>query len=98
MYPAAALRCWKLPHTGSKTDPAVLDALVRAIRSHCPWLQADAAAWTTLERNDHALDALLSALVGRASAMGAVGDIPRDDRPAAEGWIHLPTGALADLV
>lgn len=98
VYPAAALRCWRLPLAGPKTDPAVLQGRVGAIRADCPWLRADDAEWNTLATNDHALDAFLSALVGRAIAIKAVGDLPRDDRPAVEGWIHFPTGALADLM
>jgi len=98
VYPAAALRCWRLPHVGPKTDSVVLQGRVGAIRAECPWLRAGDAEWNMLAANDHALDALLSALVGRAVAIGAVGDLPRDDRPAVEGWIHLPTGTLRDLV
>jgi predicted nuclease with RNAse H fold len=98
VYPAAALRCWKLPRVGPKTDPAVLHGRIGAIRAECPWLQAGDAEWNILTTNDHALDAFLSALVGRAIAIGAAGDPPPDDRPAVEGWIHLPTGDLADLV
>lgn len=98
VYPAAALRCWNLPHVGPKTDRAVLRRRVHAIRDRCPWLEVDDPTCNAFETNDHAFDALLGALVGRAVAIGAVGDIPRDHRPAVEGWIHLPTGALADLV
>jgi hypothetical protein len=98
VYPAAALRCWKLPRVGPKTEPAVLHGRIGAIRAKCPWLQAGDAEWNILTTDDHALDALVSALVGRAIAIGAAGDPPPDDRPAVEGWIHLPTGDLADLV
>lgn len=91
VYPAAARVTFGLP---------AKPALAGAIHERCPWLDADDTAWDALETNDHAVDALVCALVGRAIAIGAVGEIPRADRPTAEreGWIQLPTGRLEDLV
>lgn len=49
----------------------------------------------TLKRctaTDHALDALVSALVARAQALGLTHPVPdgADGQVAREGWIHLP--------
>jgi hypothetical protein len=50
--------------------------------------------------SDHALDALICALVGRAIVAGCSAEVPPELRSAAEreGWIHVPTGELAALV
>jgi hypothetical protein len=48
--------------------------------------------------HDHALDALVAALVARAVSVGLT-DSPElvDDQISREGWIHLPMAPLADL-
>lgn len=49
-------------------------------------------------RSDHVFDAVVSAVLARAAALGRT--IPPDDLAVAgrEGWIALPTCALSDLV
>jgi hypothetical protein len=100
VYPAAALRCWSLPYSGSKHEASVRQERIGAIRTACPWLEGSQAEWTALAVNDHALDALICALVGRAIVVGSVGEIPPARRSTAEreGWIHLPTGDMTALV
>ena len=46
----------------------------------------------TFLASDHALDALVCALVARAAALGLVESVPERDREAArlEGWMALP--------
>jgi hypothetical protein len=48
--------------------------------------------------HDHALDALVAALVARAVSLGLTDSLGlEDDQISREGWIHLPTSPLADL-
>jgi predicted nuclease with RNAse H fold len=100
VYPAASLKIWGLPWRGYKTarNQVALGAVVDRLQQAAPWL--DLGGYEELcRRSDHALDAVVAALTARA----AVGDqVCRPDErelPAArtEGWIAVPTGALADL-
>jgi hypothetical protein len=96
VYPAAALRRWGLPTSGYKDDPAALTA---ALRASVPWLGMDESDWDRCARSDHALDALVCALVTRAVTLGLTswpGDADREVA-AAEGWIHVPTCPLDAL-
>jgi predicted nuclease with RNAse H fold len=99
VYPAGALRVWGLPATGYKgvRGAPVRAEIVAGIRHRCPWLAVDQAA---LLRRDHDLDALLCALVARAVATGRTHRPPPDvaEIAAREGWIHLPTCRLEDLL
>jgi predicted nuclease with RNAse H fold len=94
VYPGAALRRWGLAAKGYKRDAAVRARLVDA-------LGVDGADRDALARSDHALDALLSAMVARAAALGLTEPPPDDLDPAViarEGWIHLPrVGSLSAL-
>ncbi len=95
VYPAAALRRWGLPCTGYKrTKPAC-----RAVREQIlASLIVKASPRISDEHrklcvsHDHALDALVAALVARAHAVGFCDPIPEDSLAAAqiEGWIALP--------
>lgn len=101
-YPAAALRHWGLPSRAYKragNGPArrdLVDALLRAV----PWLTVAGDDRDLLVRSDDALDAVVCALVARASLLGAVSrPAPAEIEIAAvEGWIAVPTGPLADLM
>jgi predicted nuclease with RNAse H fold len=98
-YPAAALLLWRLPHRGYKdlTGSAVRARLVDELLTAAPWLSVDDPA--RLRVSDHYLDALVSALVALAAKVGHTlapvhGQVALARR---EGWIHLPTGTLAEL-
>jgi predicted nuclease with RNAse H fold len=99
VYPAGALRAWKMPATGYKgvAGVAVRGQLVDELVRRCAWLSCDVAQ---LLRRDHDLDALLSALVGRAIATGRTQAPSGEQADAAsrEGWIHLPTCPPEELV
>jgi hypothetical protein len=104
VYPAAALVAWGdhgLHPAGYKTGPgarAARRALVVALGAR-PWLRLPAAAAAECERTDHALDALLAALVTRAAERGLTHapQTPEDDRLArVEGWIHVPVPGSLD--
>lgn len=100
-YPAAALRHWGLPSRAYKraaNGPARRE-LVRALLGAAPWLTVADDDRDLLIRSDDALDAVVCALVARASLLGAVTrPAPADVEIAAEeGWIAVPTGELSDL-
>jgi hypothetical protein len=101
VYPAAALLLWDIPRRAYKRADAegrsARAALLRALGRRAPWLAWERARAACLD-TDHALDAVLAALVTRAAATGRT--VPPPDAiareaAAAEGWIHLPADGLA---
>jgi predicted nuclease with RNAse H fold len=95
VYPAAALKQWRLPSTGykgtSKAEPRA--KLVQQLRDRTrTWLTASDDVWHDCEKSDDVLDALVAALVARAAATGHCDPIPLAMVATArrEGWIHLP--------
>lgn len=97
-YPAAALSMWGIPREGYKDADsagvtrrrAMLDALAGA--SGREWLRMTDEVRERYVATDHALDALVCALVARAAMLGLVDEVPPDDIGAAraEGWIAVP--------
>lgn len=107
-YPAAALRCWELPSRGYKAQApqararteSVRAGIIAALRAACPWLMLTDAQWNACRASHDRLDALICALVARATATGAVRAPAHEQADIArrEGWIQLPTcGSLASL-
>ncbi|HEY7173638.1 MAG TPA: DUF429 domain-containing protein [Micromonosporaceae bacterium] len=104
VYPAAAMRRWGLTAAGYKATrvraEAALDRLVADLRAAAPWLDLPDATWAHCRRTDHAFDAVIASLVTRAVARGlTIRPGTDEDRSlaAVEGWIHVPTGDIADL-
>jgi predicted nuclease with RNAse H fold len=100
VYPAAALRHWHLTHRGYKgpANRSVREGLVDQVLTAAPWLELGEHA-DTCRSSDHALDAVLCALVARATALGATDPPgPHGSTAALEGWIHVPTVPLEALV
>jgi predicted nuclease with RNAse H fold len=100
VYPAASLKVWGLPWRGYKTakNQAALGVVVDHLKEAAPWL--DLGGHEELCRHsDHALDAVVAALTARAAVRDQVCRPDERELPAArtEGWIAIPTGALADL-
>ena len=97
-YPAAALLTWGLPHRGYKgaANQAARDAVVDGLLASAPWLDLGTHA-EIVRSSDHALDAVLCALVARARQRGLTEPAADVDLARREGWIHVPTGPLADL-
>ena len=98
VYPAAALRAWRQPTAGYKTDPVKREALVASLVAGTPWLD-----WSSFDaacsRDHDALDAVVCALVAGAVVLGRTVPPGADELDLAdeEGWIHLPDGSfLAD--
>lgn len=102
-YPAGALRVWGLTskgYKGTKADNRVrCTALTAELSARCGPLATTAAA--ALDGcDDDALDAFICALIARAAALGLTQRPEAEDLAAArrEGWIHLPTVTLDDLI
>jgi predicted nuclease with RNAse H fold len=101
VYPAAGLKLWRLPHNRYKgrAHHGGLGTLVDALVGAAPWL-ALAEHEEVCRRSDHAIDAVVAALLARATARGFT-EMPKGaDRTAAavEGWIALPSCPVGDLV
>ena len=97
VYPAAALRRWghdPRGYKGAKPEPlAKRTQLVEGIATaSAAWLALDEDKLALVTASDHLLDALICALLARASVLGRVEPIPPQLRDLArvEGWIHLP--------
>ncbi|MDG4822011.1 DUF429 domain-containing protein [Asanoa sp. WMMD1127] len=98
VYPAASLFGWGLAHRGYKR-PGQASDLVTSLLAAAPWLSL--GEFEPLCRRSHdALDAVIAALAARAAAICRATVPTAAQLPAArvEGWIALPTCALADLV
>jgi hypothetical protein len=101
-YPGAALAVW-LPGAHRYRGPGGAEAragLLRELGQAAPWLRPTAEVKAACAGSDHALDALIAALVTRAAALGRTHQPTPDQRELArvEGWIHVPRdGTLADL-
>jgi len=100
VYPAAALKTWGLPHEGYKRPEqgaarrTTLDAVTRALE-----LTLSGPQRALLVDRADALDALVAALVARASTLDRTRRPPAELAllAAEEGWIHVPTCAIMDL-
>lgn len=94
-YPAATLRAWGL----SPAQKSLPGDLAEALASRCGPLAAAVTA-ALAGRSRHVVDAFVCALVARAARLG-LADAPSEEEMAAarrEGWIHIPTRPLEDLV
>lgn len=100
VYPAAGLKHWNLPHSRYKGQAgrASLNTVVDQLQDTAPWLELGEAEQVCRHR-DHALDAVVAALLARAAALGLTTPPPAEDHAAArtEGWIALPTCTLSEL-
>jgi hypothetical protein len=100
VYPAAALNAWGLPFKGYKgrAGREVRAELVTAVGRRLGRGFGNDARKMCVDI-DHALDALVSALVARAVAVGATSQPDRRQSGAAksEGWIHVPTDDIEAL-
>lgn len=107
VYPAAALRRWSLSPAGYKGKGdearAARSTLVRGLGAQGDGIVVHSDVAETLVQTDHALDALICALVARAVDLGLTDPPPSEpviaQRVAREGWIHLPAeGSLGLLL
>lgn len=92
VYPAGALHAWRINRKGYKQaeNPEARRRILRSLRTRFPGLEVDGREAVA---TDHALDALLCALVARAVLDGAT-NAPKAsadlELAQIEGWIHLP--------
>jgi predicted nuclease with RNAse H fold len=103
VYPAAALQRWRFPSSGYKGRNRAVERRQLVHQFLCA-----TSSWLTIHddqaeqccSSDDAFDAMIAALVARASARGLVEPIPIEDRSMAlrEGWIALPTEESLDLL
>lgn len=96
VYPAAALKQWELTTATSYKASDAYDqraAITRGLAKALGITRLPTGVQTACRETDHALDALISAVVARASALGwtrpPVSQAERD-RARVEGWIHFP--------
>ena len=102
VYPAVAARRWLSAHrykgahqTSARAE--LFDRIIAATQMSDPHGVIEEAKRSP---HDDLLDALLCALLARACERGQVDAIPEKHRDAAlaEGWIHLPSGSLDQLI
>ncbi len=104
VYPAAALRAWGFSSRGYKgSKPAQLlkrERLFAAVRTRTPWLVVSPPQAEVLRRSDHALDALVAAIVAWLAFNGHVALPPHDElgRARREGWIAIPNEGSLELL
>lgn len=103
VYPAASLRCWGLAarkYKGAGTaETAARGTIVDDLAATAPWLVIGEHRASIIASDDR-LDAVVASLTARAVALGRTfsPDSAHQRRAAVEGWIHLPTGDLTNLV
>jgi hypothetical protein len=99
-YPATALKQWRFAHTRYK-GAANIEARIEIVTELDQYDGLDLGCWRTLcIASDHALDAVLCALVAKA-AVDHKTLLPTDAQLATaqvEGWIAVPTCSLEDLL
>lgn len=102
-YPAAAIRHWKLadgPYKGTANATALsamADKLRRGFRGRLDLGEHR----STVRRSDDAFDAVMCALIARATMVyRGTAQIPHGlvQRARREGWIHVPTCRLDELI
>lgn len=103
VYPAPALGVWHINTAGYKSRVGVarLPGLVQQLEKVVGRLELRPAERNAAASDHNCFDALVASLVARAAALGLThGPTPGEqtERAIREGWIHLPTNPLADLV
>ena len=102
-YPAPALTAWGLSAIGykSKIGASRLPSLLDRVEESLGGIEMRAAQRQLASSDHNCFDALISALVARAAALGLT-QAPESgeeaDRAVREGWIHVPTNPLRDLL
>lgn len=111
-YPAAALRAWGLlarhgvrykggGAQGARESQRVeRERMMNEIEQRSEaWLNVSTPVHDAAIASDHALDALVSALVALAARVNATYPAPPESKEAArrEGWIHVPSEEFSSL-
>ena len=102
-YPAPALTSWGFSAVGykSKVGAPRLPGLLDSVEEGIGGIEMTPSQRATAARDHNCFDALVSSLVARAAAVGLTQgpeSAAERDRAAREGWIHIPTNPLRDLL
>ena len=103
VYPAPTLTSWGLSPTGykSRVGASRLPELLSRLEDGLGGLEMTLQQRELAGSDHNCLDALVCSLVARAAALGLT-EPPEPgteaDRATREGWIHLPTNPLPDLL
>jgi predicted nuclease with RNAse H fold len=102
-YPAPALTTWGISATGykSRVGATRLPELLGRLEHDLGGLEIGLAHRDALITDHNCFDALVASLVARAAAVGLThGPETREQRERArrEGWIHVPSNPLPDLI
>ena len=103
VYPAPALVGWGINATGYKSRAGAgrMPALLDAVEEELGGLQLDPPRRALAISDHNCFDAIIASLVARAAALGLTH--PPDpgeeaDLAVREGWIHVPSNAISDLL
>lgn len=101
-YPAPAMSSWGLSATGykSRVGAARLPELLSRLEEGLGGLELTMQGRELAASDHNCFDALVCSLIARAAALGLT-QPPEEadaDRATREGWIHLPTNPLPDLL
>ena len=103
VYPAASLKLWGIHARGYKGRGAPeserLGLILDSLETAAPWLDL-AGHRDDLAASDDMFDAVIASLTARAVSLGQTLRPAGDHAAAArsEGWIHVPSHQLADLI
>jgi predicted nuclease with RNAse H fold len=103
VYPAASLKLWGISARGYKgrgiPETERLGLILGSLTAAAPWLDLDGRG-DELAASDDMFDAVIASLTARAVGLRQT-VFPSEDHAAAalrEGWIHMPSRQIADLV
>jgi predicted nuclease with RNAse H fold len=102
-YPAPALRSWGLSGMGYKSRVGVarIPELLSGLEEALGGIRMTPEQRQAAGSDHNCFDALVASLVARAAALGLTQPPESDeerDRAVREGWIHIPTNPLSDLL
>jgi predicted nuclease with RNAse H fold len=102
-YPAPALAGWGISATGYKSRVGVarIPELLSRVEEGLGGIEMRPQERERAGADHNCFDALIASLVARAAALGLTQGPESDedaDRAVREGWIHVPTNPLSDLV
>ncbi|MET2010718.1 DUF429 domain-containing protein [Microbacterium chocolatum] len=100
VYPAASLRIWGLLEPRYKVDPDARAATLDRVLAAAAPIGTTASQRELMVRSADAFDALIAALATIAHRRGRTHPVPGHlgEIAAAEGWIALPDGGLAEVL
>ena len=98
VYPGASLRLWGFNTSGYRSSEDLRATLLNSLTAQATWLELGEYEELMISSCD-AFDAVIAAIVARASAVGRTLP-PNEDQVSTarvEGWVALPVGPLNTL-